>query len=113
MTVGVGPGSQGGMAGSRLGVGVVVVAIFKVGAMVEKKAEAPAFEIRTVAVKVVRTQLVDNQDDDKFGMPIVGAAPGHGRNNQESDEQLADTTRGDGHGDLTSIAKQAGDVEHA
>ena len=76
MAVSVGTGSQCGVAGSGLGVGVVVVAIFKVGTMVEEKAEAPAFEVRTVTVKVVRTELIDDQDDDKFGMPIVGAALG-------------------------------------
>src|SRR5580700_4063463 len=82
--VGVGPGSQGGVARSGLGVGVVVVAIFEVGAFFEKETEPAAFEISTVAVEIVGAKLIDYKDDDQPGMAIVGAGKSQGRpwNNQ-------------------------------
>ena len=107
MTVGIGPGAQSGVAGSGLGVGVVVVAIFKIGAFVEEEAEAAPFEIGTIAVEVVSAKLIDHEDDDQMGPPVVGAGPsqwGPG-DNEESEEQRADTTLGGRHVAPTSIAK--------
>jgi hypothetical protein len=64
VTVGVGSGAQRGVARGGLGVGVVVVAIFKISAVIEKEAKAPAFQIGAIAVKVIGAKLIDHQDDD-------------------------------------------------
>src|ERR1700677_3419401 len=107
MAVGVGPRSQGGVPGSGLGVGVIVVTVFEVGALVEEKAEAPALEVSAVAVEVVTAKLVNHQDDHQPRMRVVGTGPGRRGpwNNQKSDEQLADTALGGAHVAPTSIAK--------
>ena len=76
MTVGVGPCSQGGVAGSGLGVGVIVVAVFEVGAFVEEKAETAALEVGAVTIKVVSAKLVDHQNDHQPRMRIVGTGLG-------------------------------------
>ncbi len=73
MTIGVGSSAQSGVAGASLGVGVVVVAVFKICTVVEKKAEPTAFEIGAVAVEIVGAKLIDHQDDDQPGMCVVGA----------------------------------------
>ncbi len=107
MPIRVGAGAQRGVAGGSLGVGVVVVAIFKVSAVVQKEAEAAGLEITAIPVKVVGAKLVNHQDDDQPGMCIVGAGPGQLRpwNNQQRGEQRAETTLERGHGAPTSIAK--------
>jgi hypothetical protein len=65
------------MAGSGLGVGVIVVAVFEISAFIEEQAEAAALEIGTIAVEVVGAKLIDHEDDDQPGMAVVGAGPSY------------------------------------
>ena len=73
VATGVGAGPDGGVARSCLGVGVVVVAGVEVGTLLEVEVEAVGGgkEI-AIAVDEVRTQLVNDQDDDDLRPGVVG-----------------------------------------
>src|ERR1700761_2994820 len=94
------------MPGSGFGVGVIVVAIFEIGSLVEKQAEAPAFEIPTIAIEVVGSKLIDDKNNDQLRMAIVSTSPRrrHGRNNEGRKNQESNERSELRHGDGSSIA---------
>jgi hypothetical protein len=90
VTGGVGPGADGGVAGRGHCVGVVVVAIRKVGAALEEEIEAGgSLEVVAVAVQIVAAELVDDEDDDEFGGRVVGVCTGGrgGGDGKQGDER--------------------------
>ena len=91
MAVCIRSGSQRRVPRRGLGIGVVVVAIFKVGAVIEEKAKALALEVCAIAVQIVGAKLIDHQKDDQLRMGIVGAGVGarRQRENQQGDKQPA------------------------
>ena len=72
VTVGVGAGADGGVAGRGLGVGVIEVAIGEPGAFFHEEIEAASLELGAVADQVIAAELVDDHDDDQFGLANVG-----------------------------------------
>ena len=72
VAVAVGAGKQRGVSRSRARVGVVVIAIRKVGAVIEEEAEAGVAELIAVALQVVAAKLVDHDHHDQLGMAVVG-----------------------------------------
>ena len=72
VAVAVSTGEEGGVAGSGARVGVVVIAVGKICAVVEKEAEAGVAELVAIAFEVVAAKLVDDDDDYQLGMSVVG-----------------------------------------
>jgi len=68
---GVAAGEKGGVSGSRAGVGVVVIAVAKIGAVIEKHAEPSVAELISIAFEVIAAELIDHDDDNKLGARIV------------------------------------------
>jgi hypothetical protein len=78
------------VAGRGHCVGVVVVAIRKVGAALEEEIEAGgSLEVVAVAVQIVAAELVDDEDDDEFGGRVVGVCTGGrgGGDGKQGDER--------------------------
>ena len=71
VAVAVGAGEQRGVSGSGARVGVIVIAVGKVGAVVEKEAEAGVAELVAVALEIIAAELVDDDHHDQLGMPVV------------------------------------------
>ena len=59
------------MSGRGAGVGVVVVAVGKVGAMVEQQAEPAFAPLVAIALQIVAAKLVDHDDDNKLGTCVI------------------------------------------
>ena len=99
MTVGVGAGPYGRVAGSSLGVGIVVVAIREPSALFGEEAEAASLELGSIAVQVVTAELVDDHDDNQFGATRIrlgrrrGRQKGGEKENGEGSNNSAENTR--------------------
>src|SRR5579862_4800233 len=72
MPVAVGTGEKRGVAGSGAGIGIVVIAVRKVGTVIEEKPEATLVELIAIAFEVIAAELINHDDDDQLGMSIVG-----------------------------------------
>src|SRR5436305_88161 len=72
MSVTVGSGADGGVAGRGDGVGVVVIAVSKVSAALEKDIEAVgSLEVVAIAFEIVAAKLVDDNYDYEFGLGVI------------------------------------------
>jgi len=83
VSVAVGAGADGGVAGCCHGVGVVVVAVGEVGAALEEEVESVScLEVVAVAFEVVSAELVEHENYNELGLGMVGVCargyhPGH------------------------------------
>ena len=74
MIIAVGAGEERGVSGSGADVGVVVVAVGKVGAVVEEQAESAFAKLVAVALQIVAAKLVDDDNDYELGPCVVSRA---------------------------------------
>src|SRR6185295_7947096 len=94
VVTGVGAGQQAGVAGPSDRVGVIVIAIGKVGAVVEEEFEPAFAKLITITLQVVAAELVDDDDDDELGTSIVSGSKTEG--GQEQKQQQAQNGAGTG-----------------
>ena len=59
------------LARSRARIRVVVIAVGKICAVLEEKAKARVSKLIVIAVEIVSAKLVDGDDYDKFGTPVI------------------------------------------
>jgi hypothetical protein len=73
MSIGVGSGSDRGVASGCDEVRVVVVAVGKVGTLAQKKIPAiPGFELGAITIEEVSAKLIEDKNHNQFRFAIVG-----------------------------------------
>src|SRR4029077_12449310 len=55
------------------------IAIREVGAMVQEEPEAAVAELIAIPLQIVAAKLIDHNDHNQFGMPVVGRCRGRDR----------------------------------
>jgi len=101
VAIGVGTGAYSGVAGSGFGVGVVVIAGGEVGSALEEEIEAiGSLEGVAIAIEVVAPELVDDEENDEFGLGVISLGVGGRRSSGQHKEQ-----RQEGNGTLSHHRK--------
>src|SRR5579871_125353 len=85
--VAVGAGEERGMTGSRARIGVVVIAVGKVGAVIDQEAKASVAELVVIALEIISAKLIDDDDYDKLGVPRIGRGETVSRNCDEKNNR--------------------------
>src|SRR5437867_3879289 len=74
VAVRISAGRQSGVPGGGAGIGVLVIAVGKIGAAIQQKSKTTLAELIAKTFQVIRTKLVDHKYDDQLRVGIVGRA---------------------------------------
>src|ERR1017187_2827787 len=83
VAIAVSAGKKRGVSWSRTRIGVVVITVWKVGAVIEKKAEARVSELVAVAFQIITPKLVNHDHHNKLGMGVVSGSKAADRQGDE------------------------------
>ena len=87
MAAGIGSREKSSVSGSGAGVGIVVIAVGKICAVIQKKAEAGIAELVAIALQIVTAELVDHDHDHEFGMAVIGRGSRGDGSEEEGDPE--------------------------
>src|SRR5581483_6136791 len=91
----VAAGKQGGVAGRREGVGVVVVTTAEPGAAIHQHAKSVGAELVVGAFQIVGAKLVNDENQNEFRLGVIGAG-NSGDIEKSAKEQKQNDTRHEG-----------------
>ncbi len=87
MAVAVGTGEERGVSGGRTSVGVVVVAVRKIGTVIHQETETRVAKLIVVALEIISAELVDDNHDYKLGMSVISGGGDWDRPRDQQYEQ--------------------------